>query len=115
MSYNLILHYERDINTNILSVQLESNTCHIPLIAFERWLIQSDKLSWVHDWSDESGQHCQETGEYTIEQYWDMGMRHIKADIYDFFVIHKFITPQPIEKSLNIICNEYKRKATQLV
>lgn len=84
--FNII---EYNIDSNVLTVELDTpNRCHIPLDRFESWLKKSDRLQWVNDYSDASGEHCQETGEYSLEQYWELPSALIKNDIYDFIVIH---------------------------
>ena len=102
-----VLDFYRDQDTNILTVDLDCNRCHIPLSQFEKWLDRTDRLEWVHDWSDNTGEHCQETGRYSISQYWQMSAKQIQHDIYEFIVIH-FTNPlQGIINSLNQITNEY--------
>jgi len=83
-----VIDFNKDQFTNILTVDLDCNRCHIPLDKFEKWLGSTDKLNWVHDWSDHDGEHCQESGRYNISQYWDMSQKQIQHDIYDFIDIH---------------------------
>jgi hypothetical protein len=91
-----------------LTVYTDKNTCHIPLQDFEKWLKRTDRLQWIEDWSDHTGEHCQESGEYTLSQYWDMGARFISVDIYDFIVIH-FVNPfENLTKTLKQIQSQCK-------
>ena len=104
-----VLDFNRDQDTNILTVDLDCNRCHIPLKKFEKWLDRTDRLDWVHDWSDHNGDHCQETGRYNISQYWEMSAKQINKDIYEFIVIH-FVNPfKGIIDSINEITAEYER------
>jgi len=104
--------FERCEETNTLTVYTDKNTCLIPLSDFERWIKHTERLQWIEDWSDHAGEHCQESGEYTIEQYWEMGSRLISSDIYDFIVIH-FINPfKDIPNTLNQITTEYAKQSS---
>ena len=105
--------FERCEDNNILTVYTDKNTCHLPLKDFERWLKKTDRLKWIEDWSDHDGEHCQESGEYTLSQYWDMGSRFVSSDIYDFIVIH-FVNPFKSE-SLNKILKHYEQQVADLV
>lgn len=112
-----VIDYNVDRDCNLLFVALSTeNNCYIPLRKFERWLDRTDRLDWVHDWSDQNGDHCQETGRYKISQYWEMSSRQIHQDIYEFIVIH-FVDPfQGIIDSITEITNEHARKqATNVV
>jgi hypothetical protein len=106
-----ITEYNVDRDCNVLCVDLSTeHRCHIPLTQFEKWLQRTDRLSWVHDWSDHDGEHCQETGEYSTEQYWEMSTAFIKHDIYEFIVIH-FVSDafKDIKDSITKITHEYAR------
>ena len=37
-----VLDFYRDQDTNILTVDLDCNRCHIPLAQFEKWLDRTD-------------------------------------------------------------------------
>lgn len=105
-----ILDFNVDSDINCLHVELDTDhKCHIPLDQFEKWLERTDRLAWTHDWSDHNGEHCQETGQYTIDQYWDMSAKFIKHDIYEFIVIN-FIDPiKGIKDSITKITSEYAK------
>lgn len=103
-----IIDYNADTDCNVLTVDLSTdNRCHIPLDKFQAWLKPTDRLQWVHDWSDHDGDHCQETGEYSLDQYWQMAHAFIKHDIYEFIVIH-FVDPfKGIKNSITKMTTEY--------
>jgi hypothetical protein len=104
-----IIDFITDRNINSLTVELENNTCEIPLSKFEAWLERTDRLNWVHDWSDHSGEHCQESGTYTLDQYWDMSHQYIAHDIYTYILIN-FVDPfKDIKNSITKITAEYAR------
>lgn len=104
-----VIDFERDQSCDMLTVILKERNCYIPLRQFERWLDRTDRLNWVHDWSDHTGSHCQETGTYSISSYWDMSHKMIKADIYDFICIH-FVDPfKTIKNSINEITRQYAK------
>jgi hypothetical protein len=108
-----IVDYNKDAESNLITVEVETNTshnrCYLPLTTFENWLNRTDRLNWIHDWSDQCGSHCQETGKYSINSYWEMANAYIKADIYDFIVIH-FVNPfSDIPNAINQITKEYAR------
>jgi hypothetical protein len=111
-----IIHFERCEENNILTAQLDNgNNCHIPLTDFTKWLKRTDRLGWSEDYSDYSGEHLQETGEYSLDQYWEMGTRFIHHDISDFIMIH-FVNPfNEIPKSIHHIINHYEQEAAHLV
>ena len=104
-----IIDFITDRNINSLTVELENNTCEIPLSKFEAWLERTDRLNWVHDWSDHTGEHCQESGTYTLDQYWDMSHQYIAHDIYTYILIN-FVDPfKDIKNSITKITAEYAR------
>lgn len=99
---------EHDDNEIIAHLDTE-HVCHIPLDKYQDWLKRTDRLQWVHDYSDHTGEHCQDTGEYTIDQYWEMADAFIKHDIYEFISIH-FIDPfTGIKESIIKITREYAK------
>lgn len=99
---------EHDDNEIIATLDTQ-HVCHIPLNKFERWLKQTDRLEWVHEYSDNTGDHIQETGRYTMDQYWGMSRAYLKYDIYEFIGIH-FIDPfTSIKESIIKINREYAR------
>jgi hypothetical protein len=64
----------------------------------------------VHDWSDHTGEHCQESGTYTLDQYWDMSHQYIAHDIYTYILIN-FVDPfKDIKNSITKITAEYAGK-----
>jgi len=104
-----IIDFIAERNLNSLTVELENTTCEIPLSKFEDWLHRTDRLNWVHDWSDHSGEHCQESGTYTLDQYWDMSHQYIAHDIYTYILIN-FVDPfKDIKNSITKITAEYAR------
>lgn len=54
---------------------------------FENWLRFSDRLNWEMNISDHNGNHVQETGVMSIEEYWSLDQNSIKTDLYDYVVI----------------------------
>lgn len=104
-----IIDFNLDRDDNQITVDLDTNRCFIPLDQFEAWLKRTDRLQWVHDYSDYTGEHCQDTGEYSFDQYWQMAQAYIKHDIYEFIVIN-FIDPiKGIKDSITNITTEYAR------
>lgn len=104
-----IIDFNLDRDDNQITVDLDTNRCFIPLDQFESWLKRTDRLQWVHDYSDYTGEHCQDTGEYSFDQYWQMAQAYIKHDIYEFIVIN-FIDPiKGIKDSITNITTEYAR------
>jgi hypothetical protein len=102
-----IIDFIAERNLNSLTVELENTTCEIPLSKFEDWLQRTDRLNWVHDWSDHTGEHCQESGTYTLDQYWDMSHKYIAHDIYTYILIN-FVDPfKDIKNSITKITAEY--------
>lgn len=100
-----IIDFITERNLNSLTVELENNTCEIPLSKYEDWLQRTDRLNWVHDWSDHTGEHCQETGTYTLDQYWKMSSRHIAHDIYSFILAHFLDAIKDVKKPIRIYGN----------
>lgn len=105
-----IIDFNLDRDDNQLTVELDQyKSCQINLGQFEGWLKRTDRLQWIHDWADHDGDHCQDQGEYTLDQYWQMADAYIKHDIYEFIVIN-FIDPiKGIKNSITNITNEYAR------
>ena len=104
-----VIDYNVDRDCNLLFVALSTdNNCYIPLDQFEKWLKRSDRLEWSHDWSDHDGEHCQVSGKWTIQEYWEQYHElFLKKDIYDFIVIH-FTDPfKDIQNSITKITTEY--------
>lgn len=88
-----VVSFERNVEQNELFVELETNNVWIPLNQFEKWLADSDRLYWEHNYSDHNGDHVQECGLYTIDQYWQMASIYILNDIYEYFIVNKFVDP----------------------
>ena len=108
-----ITDYNKD--NKILTVDLSTgNRCHIPLLNFETWLIRSERLQWIADYPDHNGEHVQEAGIMSLEQYWEMSHHFIHADIYDFIVIHFVDDSKSIQQSLKKITDNYG-KTTNVV
>jgi hypothetical protein len=105
-----IIDFNLDRDDNQLTVETDKyRSCQINLEQFEAWLKRTDRLQWIHDWSDHDGGHCQENGEYSLDQYWQMADAFIKHDIYEFIVIN-FIDPiKDIKHSITKITHEYAR------
>jgi hypothetical protein len=103
-----IVDFYLDREDNQLTVDLDTdNRCYIQVDQFEAWLKRTDRLQWVHDYADYTGEHCQDTGEYSLDQYWQMAQAYIKHDIYEFIVIH-FVDPfKGIKDSITKITTEY--------
>lgn len=67
-------------------VQREKN---IPRAKFENWLKDSGRLDWEDNYSDHTGEHVQETGSMTIDQYWDDCHFEQKCfDLYEYLILH---------------------------
>ena len=61
----------------------------IPRARFERWLSESGRLDWEDNKSDHTGEHVQETGTMTIDEYWsDCHFEQKCFDLYDYLVLH---------------------------
>jgi hypothetical protein len=105
-----IIDFNLDREENQLLVELDQyKSCQIKLSQYEAWLKRTDRLEWVSDYADYTGSHCQETGEYSLDQYWDLPQDYIKHDIYEFIVIN-FIDPiKDIKNSITKITHEYAR------
>lgn len=54
---------------------------------FERWLRHNDKLDYCFDWSDYRGDHQQDTGQMSLEEYWESSRKCICEDIYDYIIV----------------------------
>ena len=55
---------------------------------FERWLDNTDRLEWVCDTSDWSGEHQQKTGKAKPYEYWEkFSFDQISQDLYDYILI----------------------------
>lgn len=102
-----VIDFYVDRDTNILTVDLDCNRCHIPLNQFENWLDRTDRLDWTKDWADHDGDHCQVSGKYSISEYWGIYWGCIHKDIYDFIVINYTNPMQGIIDSINEITSEY--------
>lgn len=63
-------------------------TVTIPQDKFEWWLRLEDKLEWVMDTSDHTGQHHQFAGTMSLNEYWDSDKHFIKKDLYEYITTH---------------------------
>lgn len=54
---------------------------------FEKWLRHNDKLDYCFDWSDYAGEHQQEVGQMSLDEYWESGREYIYQDLYDYIII----------------------------
>ena len=54
---------------------------------FENWLRFNDKLDYCLDWADYAGEHQQETGQMSLDEYWESSRECIKEDLYDYIII----------------------------
>lgn len=58
----------------------------IPQDKFEWWLKINDKLEWVMDTSDHTGDHQQFTGTMSLEEYWATSDIDIHKDLYGYII-----------------------------
>jgi len=73
---------------------------------FENWLLFDDRLNWEMNVSDHAGEHQQETGVMTLDEYWSLDQEAIKKDLYDY-VVTRVIGEEVFDvfKSLGAILN----------
>lgn len=102
-----VLDFNKDETSNKLCVEITNHSLEIPLNQFNTWLKRTDRLHWVHDYTDHNGEHVQETGEYTFDTYWGMAWNYIAHDIYEFVV--NFIDPTKGINSINQILSTYAK------
>jgi hypothetical protein len=84
----------------------KSSIEQIPRAHFEKWLTESGRLDWCEDSANCFGEHVQETGTMSIEEYWREYDTTKFPDLYDWLVIHKlgenvFDIQKPLSKILN--------------
>lgn len=105
--YNL---FDDEIEVTITRGEQEK-TISVPRERFERWLENNGRLDYCRDWADYSGEHQQDTGTMTIEDYWDWSTyREIKSDLYDFIVTKMMDVRKvfDVQTPLKNILNTYK-------
>jgi hypothetical protein len=82
-------HIHRD--KNILEVWVGMGTkvqqINITLFGYEIWLDQMGKLEYVTDYAQE-GEHGQDAGSYTVEDYWQLSSKDITPDILLYVKTH---------------------------
>jgi len=85
-----------EIANNEISVMTEKNyiaiPVTIPLDKFEWWLRVEDKLQWVIDTSDHTGEHQQFTGTMSLEEYWNTSDIDIHNDLYEYIFSNPILT-----------------------
>lgn len=64
-----------------------SKTITVPRQKFENWLRFDDRLNWEMNCSDYKGEHVQETGVMSMEEYYALPEREIDKDLYDYIVL----------------------------
>ena len=69
-----------------IEVLTDKKDYFIPRQKFEDWLRWDDRLNWEMNYSDHNGDHKQETGVMSLEEYWSTDQKGIKEDLYDYIV-----------------------------
>lgn len=81
-----------DIQDKEILVDLQKCSISIPVTIpqdkFEWWLRVNNKLEWVFDISDHTGEHQQFNGTMSLGEYWATNTEYIHDDLYDYIVSH---------------------------
>ncbi len=93
MSKNTNLFEIEDFNLfdeeiEVIAVKDErEKTISVPRSMFEKWLQNTDRLDYCNDFADYAGEHQQQTGTISIEDYWaDINIEK-KVDLYEFIIL----------------------------
>lgn len=74
-----------DIDKILVTVNVNSTLpTEIEKERFNQWLIDNNRLEWVNDTSNERGEHHQQTGVLTLDQYYELPEVYLKSDMYDY-------------------------------
>lgn len=97
---------DNEIETFILYNNMTERKIDIPRNKFEDWLLFDDRLNTEMNLSDESGNHKQELGQLSLDEYWALNRSEIEKDLYDYIVInYESEKVFDIDKSLAKILN----------
>jgi iron uptake system EfeUOB component EfeO/EfeM len=83
-------HHEDSIITIGIKYMGREFTVEISQSAYEKWLQDNDKLSYVEDYS-ENGEHRQKTGLMTLDEYWSLYKRYTDQDLVEYIRSHNII------------------------
>jgi len=76
---------------NKILVNIEKDNILIPITIpqdkFETFLLVTDKLQWEMNYS-EAGEHKQESGTMSYEEYWSQDANIIEGDLYEYITTH---------------------------
>ena len=88
----IIEGYDREVKDGYIIVECEKNDILIPVEIpekkFHLFLREEDKLSWIMDSSDHTGEHVQASGDMSYEEYWNCETRYIYEDLYEYITTH---------------------------
>lgn len=77
--------FDEEIEVTIERGEREK-TISVPRARFEKWLQNTDRIDYCKDYC-EAGEHVQQTGTFTIENYWGDINIEKKTDLYEFIVL----------------------------
>lgn len=65
----------------------QEKTISVPRGRFEKWLVNTDRLEYCTDSVDHTGEHVQDLGTISVEDYWDDINIEKKRDLYEFIIL----------------------------
>ncbi len=75
-----------EITENLIVVDNGKKDVEINKLAFESWIDNSDKRSFIEDWS-EAGEHRQISGVIDWEDYY--GSHYLNSDIKEYLIVRE--------------------------
>lgn len=77
-----------DEEIEVIAVKGErEKTISVPRARFEKWLQNDGRLNYCIDSVDHTGEHVQDLGTISIEDYWSDINIEKKRDLYEFIVL----------------------------
>ena len=82
----------------------------IPLIKFEKWLYENDKLNTEINYSDNRGEHVQIESTMNFYEYWNLDNSCILEDLYEYITSNPIVFRNTVfEDSVNSILSQFNK------
>ena len=79
--------WDKEIEVFLIQGEKEKEVS-ISRAKFEKWLKDSGRLDYCNDSADYAGEHQQETGSISLDNYWNDIMIDKRKDLYDYIILN---------------------------
>lgn len=81
-----ISHFYRSSKWIVVYIRGQQASYNVNREDFEQWLERTDRLEWINVTPDYSGEPVEETGTYTMKEYWALPSWQIERHLYEHII-----------------------------